>query len=66
VRNEEGHKQYMVKLRISRLAKLIGNQELIAEYRSQPDADDAATRCALWREGRMMHTACCASLARLC
>lgn len=40
VRQEEGSKQpAMVKLRISRLSKLIGNPELIAAYRAPPEAE---------------------------
>lgn len=42
VRTEEGFKQPVVKLRISRLAKLISNPDLIAEYRSPPDRDHTA------------------------
>ncbi len=44
VRVEEGYNQPLVKLRISRLAKLIGNPELIAEYRAPADEDDASNR----------------------
>lgn len=52
VRAEEGFKQPVVKLRISRLAKLIGNPELIAEYRSPGDGDDASGGSSRWgRQG---------------
>jgi hypothetical protein len=47
VRHEEGSKQPpMVKLRISRLSKLISNPELIAAYRAPPEAETSASRCA--------------------
>jgi hypothetical protein len=45
VRVEDGFKQPVVKLRISRLAKLIGNPELIEEYRTPADGEDASSRC---------------------
>jgi hypothetical protein len=38
VKPEPGYKQPLIKLRISRLSKLIGNPELIAEYRSPADS----------------------------
>lgn len=39
VKPEPGYKQPLIKLRISRLSKLIGNPELIAEYRSPAEGN---------------------------
>lgn len=44
VRVEQGYAQPVVKLRISRLAKLISNPELIAEYRAPAESSTGASR----------------------
>lgn len=51
VRQEEENKQPLVKLRISRLSKLIGNPDLIAAYRAPPEAEAGGSRCVLWAPG---------------
>lgn len=51
VRNE-ANKQPLVKLRISRLSKLIGNPDLIAAYRAPPEAEAGGSRCVLCAPGR--------------
>lgn len=74
VSTEPGRKQAVVKLRISRLSKLIGQPELIAEYRSSADnreGDGSSSRCGVrrrqqqhcwsdgWRRKRARRLGCC-------
>lgn len=64
VRQEEENKQPLVKLRISRLSKLIGNPDLIAAYRAPPEAEAGGSRCVLCAPRRAAKAAAAVLMCR--